>query len=510
MTVKKQKKVVLVIMDGWGLGKPDKFNAIENAKTPNIDRLIREYPNTSLKADGLSVGLPEGQFGTSEVNHLTIGTGRVIFQDLPRINLAIEKEEFYENSALLKIVEHVEAKQSRLQLLGIMSDGGVHSHLDHLYAIFELLQRRQFQLPVYLHLFIDGRDVAPKSAAKYLKQLQKQIARYKDLDIQIATLQGRVFLDRDRDWDKTEKAAQLILNAEGIAIESPEAIFNPAYERMSTDEYLGQYAVLGKDASIAAKDGVFVFHFRTDRIFQLISRIYKEALPEMIMGAFVLPSTDFTQLAVAFPRVKLNNTLADRIAEAGKMQIHIAETEKFPHVTYFFNGEREKELPRESWNSFESNRFVKPMYNFDPDMMNGEITTAIIAALKEGKADFVLANLSSPDMVGHTGNYHAAVVSAESIDYCIGKIYEQLQENFDDYALLITADHGNSEQMWDYENDQPHTQHTLNRVPFVVVSNLDCKLDARESLEDIAPTVLDLLGLSKPVEMTGTSLIIRN
>jgi len=503
------RKTILIIMDGWGLGKPDKFNAIDNARTPNVDRLIREYPNTVLKTDGLSVGLPEGQFGTSEVNHLTIGSGRVILQDLPRINTAIASGDFYHNSALTRIVEHVTEQNSRLHLIGILSDGGVHSHIQHLFAIFELLRRRSFSQPIFLHLFSDGRDVAPKSVKTYLDRLNRKIQEYKDLNISVASIQGRVLLDRDRDWDKTEKAAQVILHGKGIKIVEVAQIFTPAYEQMDTDEYLGQY-VLSADGTVQAKDGAFIFHYRTDRIYQIISRIYGEKISNFILGSFVLPGEEFAKLEVAFPRYKIKETLAETLSAHNKSQMHIAETEKYPHVTYFFNGERETELPMESWKSFESNRFVKPMYNFDPDMQNGAVTKAVIATINEEKPDFVLANLSSADMVGHTGNYHAAVVSAESVDYCIGKIYEAVKDRLHEYALLITADHGNSEEMWDYKNDQPHTQHTLSKVPFILVSDIKCRLDPRETLEDIAPTILDLLEVDKPKIMTDTSLILRN
>ncbi len=504
----KTKKVILVIMDGWGLAKSDPYNAIDNAKTPNIDRLIRTYQNTRLKTDGLSVGLPEGQFGTSEVNHLTIGTGRVTFQDLPKINLAIKNGDFYENPKLLELMHHAQNNKSNMHLIGIISDGGVHSHINHIEATFELLARKNFSQQVYIHFFCDGRDVAPKSVKKYLGQLNKIIAKYDKLKIKIATIQGRVFLDRDRDWDKTEIAAQLLLHGKGIKIDNIEQIFTPSYDRLDTDEYLEQY-LLDSDGTIKSGDAAFIFHYRTDRIYQLISRLYTESLKDFMLGSFVSPGEEFTKLQVVYPRVKITDTLAETLSKNGKIQMHLAETEKFPHVTYFFNGEREKELPEEIWTFFESNRFVKPMYNFDPSMQNDKITEEIIKSINEKSADFILANLSSADMVGHTGNYNAAVVSAESVDYCIGKIYEQLEDKLEEYVLLITADHGNSEIMWDYENDQPHTQHTLSKVPFILISDLDCKLDERETLEDIAPTILDLMGIEKPEAMTGTSMILR-
>jgi 2,3-bisphosphoglycerate-independent phosphoglycerate mutase len=508
----KDRKVVLLIMDGWGLAPDHEYNAIANAKTPIIDKLTREYPNTRLKSDGLAVGLPEGQFGTSEVNHLTIGAGRIILQDLPRINKAIETEEFYSNAALVKMADHAEQNNSKLHLMGIYSDGGVHSHLKHVEAIFELLKRREFKQPVSLHLFSDGRDVAPKSLEGYFSELDKTIAKYSELNIRITTLQGRYFLDRDRDWEKTETAFKLITKGEGQKVRSWEAAKNLAYRQVNSDEYFKQYLVdpddKAKDYLLGNNDAMFVFHYRTDRIYQIIHRILEEEFKNFAIGAFVNASEEFTQLQVAFPRLEVNDTLAETLSKAERSQLHVTETEKFAHLTYFLNGERESEYPHEEWKMFESNRFIKPLYNFEPSMRNFEIAKAVIDSINASKHDFVVANFSSPDMVGHTGNYEAAVVSAESVDYCVGKIYEAVQEKLDEYVLLVTADHGNSDKMWDEENNQPHTQHTTSPVPFIVVSNLDCKLDPRESLQDIAPTVLDLMNIDKPAAMTGDTLII--
>jgi 2,3-bisphosphoglycerate-independent phosphoglycerate mutase len=519
MAKEKAKKVILVIIDGWGVGPKDdegnfdKFNAIENADTANYDRLIREYPNVSLKSDGKSVGLPEGQTGTSEVNHLTIGAGRVILQTLPKINHAIETGEFFSNQAINATIDHVAdmAKEKRhkdpaLHLAGILSDGGVHSSIKHVFALLDLLKKRNFSQPVYFHLFTDGRDVAPKSAYKYIEQLEEKM---KETGIgSIATIQGRFFLDRDRDWDKTEKAFQLIANGKGIKASKASAAVNLAYNQVNSDEYMEQY-VIDEDASLKPGDGLIFFHYRTDRIYQILHRMIEEKLDDFSLTSFVQPSDEFTELKVAFPKPDVTNTLAEVISKAGLKQLHITETEKYPHLTYFLNGQRESEFPREEWIMHESNRFVKPRYNFEPSMQNYKITNSIIKAVLSDDYDFVVTNLSSPDMVGHTGNYSAAVISAESIDYCLGKIYEAIEDKLDEYALIVTADHGNSEEMWDYENDQPHTQHTLNKVPLILVSDINCKLTRRESLEDIAPTILELLGLPKPSIMTGESLIDR-
>lgn len=503
---KKRKKVVLVIMDGWGIAPPDKFNAIDNAKTPNFDRLIREYPNTSLKTDGESVGLSEGQFGTSEINHLTIGSGRVIWQELPKIDKDIETGEFFTNTALLQTINHVVKNKSTLHLMGILSDGGVHSHIRHLFAILEMLDRLSFNYPISLHIYADGRDVAPKSITKYMKMLEKEISKRNKLKITISTLQGRVFLDRDRDWEKTDKAFQLLFKGTGNEIESWSSAVNLEYNRNQTDEYFEQY-VLNKKHLLSTNDGLIMTHFRTDRQYQIIKRILQEDIPNFEITSFVKASEEFETLKIAFPRDDVSGTLAEVISENGLKQLHVTETEKFPHLTYFLNGQRETELPKETWKMFESNRYVKPKYALEPTMRNYKIAQEVTNAIIHDTYDFIVANLSSPDMVGHTGNYHAAVVSAESVDHCLSKIYESIKDKLDDYVLMVTADHGNSEIMWDYKNDQPHTQHTLSKVPFIMVGNMNVELERGVSLIDIAPTILELLGLVKSTGMTGNSLI---
>jgi 2,3-bisphosphoglycerate-independent phosphoglycerate mutase len=500
------KKVVLVIMDGWGLAPADKFNAIANANTPNIDKLIRDYPNTSLKSDGEAVGLEEGQFGTSEINHLTIGSGRIVMQDLPKINHHIKQGSFYSNPALHNVVEHVQTNNSRLHILGILSDGGVHSRIDHLFAIFEMLNRAELWQPVYLHLFSDGRDVAPRSVEKYLAQLEEKIAEYPKLNIQIATLQGRYFLDRDRDWNITEKAYQLMASAQGNSVSDPQAAINLEYNQSNQDEYFGQY-VFQPGGVFKPNDGIIMFHYRTDRQYQIVKRILDADITNLKVASFVKASEEFTNLEVAFPREKIDNTLAEVLSQHQKTQLHITETEKYPHLTYFLNGEREVEFAGEEWQMFESNRLIKPRYSFEPSMRNFDIARRLIQAIEEERHDFIIVNFSSPDMVGHTGNYNAAVVSAESVDFCMGLVYEAIKDKLDRYALIITADHGNSEIMWDYENNQPHTQHTLSKVPFILVSDQDIKLARREGLENVAPTVLDLMDLPKPSVMTGESLL---
>ena len=493
-------------MDGWGLAPADKYNAIANAKTPNFDKLVRDYPNTRLKSDGLAVGLPEGQFGTSEVNHLTIGAGRVILQDLPRINHAIETEQFYSNKAILDTLKYTTEHNSHLNLIGLLSDGGVHTTIEHLFAFFETAKRLNYKQQINLHVFTDGRDVAPKSAEKYFKMLDSKISEYKELNIKIATVQGRSYLDRDREWDKTEKAVQLITKGEGKKFTAWNAIVNFEYNMNVSDEFFSQY-LLDESGLLGKNDGIIFYHYRTDRLYQIVKRILQETELNLKAVTMINVSEEF-DVQMAFPRESVDNVLAEVISKAELRQLHTTETEKYAHLTFFLNGEKEKEMPYEEWKLIESNRFVKPYYNFEPSMRNFDITKNIIDGIENDKYDFIIANLSSPDMVGHTGNYEAAVISAESVDYCLGKIYESIKDKLEDYALIVTADHGNSDIMWDYENNQPHTQHTTSPVPFIVVTNGSYKLHRRETLSDIAPTVLDLMKLDKPMEMTGESLII--
>lgn len=509
MAKPKSKKVILVVMDGWGLAKPDEFNAIANAKTPNYDRLVREFPNISLKSDGEAVGLPEGQFGTSEVNHMTIGAGRVIYQDLPKISNAIKTGEFYSNTTLIRSIAHAQDNKGNVHLVGILSDGGIHSIGEHVYALLELLDRQNFRETVYFHVFTDGRDTPPKSAEKYLKNLDAQIKKYSKLKIKIATIQGRFYLDRDRDWAKTEKAFDLIHEGEGKVATDWQSALNFEYNQNVTDEFIPQY-VLDPAGIIKQNDSVIFTHYRTDRLYQIVKRLLDAKITNLNVVTFINVSDEFGSIGLAFPREKIENTLAEVISKANLKQLHITETEKFPHLTFFLNGEKEKELSNENWTMLQSNRYVKPFYNFEPSMRNFEITQGIVDGINEGGYDFIIANLASADMVGHTGNYEAAVISAESVDYCLGKIYDEIKDRLDEFALIITADHGNSDIMWDYESDQPHTQHTTSPVPFILVSGIKCKLDRKESLADVAPTVLDLLGLDKPAEMTGNSLIIRD
>jgi 2,3-bisphosphoglycerate-independent phosphoglycerate mutase len=508
----KNKKVILTIIDGWGIAPMSPYNAIANAKTPNFDRLIREYPNTQLRSDGTAVGLPEGQFGTSEVNHLTIGAGRIILQDLPKINTAISSGKIYQNDAINTTIDHVVSNNSKLHFISILSDGGVHTHIDHLFEMIKIAKSKHPNIKISLHLFTDGRDVAPISAERYFLALEDFLREEDIKNVEISTIQGRAFLDRDRDWNKTNQAFNLMYTGNGVKVSDWISALNLSYNfKPSSDEKIGQY-LINSEGLISKNDGIIFTHYRTDRIYQLIKRLIQENIPNLSITSMIKVSEEFKEVLVAFPREQIHNTLAEIISSNGRSQLHVTETEKYPHLTFFLNGEKEKELPAETWKMISSNRFIKPNYDIEPSMRNFDITNEVLNAIESDEFDFIVLNFSSPDMVGHTGNYHAAVVSAESVDYCLGKLYDAIKDKLDRYAMIVTADHGNSEIMWDEVNNQPHTQHTLSPVPFILISDIpNLKLHRRDSLQDIAPTILELMGLKKPEGvMTGDSLIIKN
>ncbi len=502
------KKVIMLILDGWGLSPDTKYNAITQAKTPNITRLVREYPNVQLKSDGLSVGLPEGQCGTSEVNHLTLGCGRVIFQDLPKINDSIKTGAFFLNEVLRQNIASAKDKNSSMHVMGILSDGGLHSHNAHLFALLDLLEKEYFTNNIYIHVFTDGRDTPPKVAEKYLSQLDNEIKKRSKLKAKIVTIQGRIFLDRDRDWDKTKKAVDLLLEGKGRSYTGWDKVLNYEYNMDNKDEFINQ-SIIDPDGIIKSGDSLIFFHYRSDRMYQVLKEILDRKVRDLEIASFISGSEEFDEkVKVAFPRTEVKSTLAETISKAGKTQYHVTETEKFTHLTFFFNAQREKEFPGEVWRQFESNRYVKPYYNFEPTMQVFSITKDIIEKVENDQFDYIVSNLCNCDMVGHTGNLHATIIAAETVDFCVGKIYEVIKDRLDEYALIITADHGNADIMWDKEAKQDHTMHTNSPVPFILVSDIDCTLNRKESLEDVAPTVLDLMGIQIPSIMTGTSLIL--
>lgn len=503
MSARKPKKVILAILDGWGIGEESKFNAIANAKTPNMDRLERDYPNVRLKADGAAVGLPEGQFGTSEINHQVIGTGIVMKQDLPRIDDAIKDETFFANTELVDLMKSTAESNKSVHLVGVISDGKVHASLEHVQALIKLAYQEEVKR-VFVHAFTDGRDTPPQSAEKYLTKIQETLDNYKFEQAAVATVQGRFFLDRDRDWERTAQAVNLLTKGEGKHYKGWQEVINYYYNQKTTDEFLPQ-CIIREDGVVNQGDGVVMFHFRTDRAYQLLKSLM-EAEPAASYVSFTKISDEF-DIPVAFPRLEITHTLAKTLSDAGKKQLHITETEKFAHLTFFMNAGKETEFKGEDWQMVKSNRFVKPYYNFEPSMQAFSITEKVIEAIEKDKYDFIVINFPNADMVGHTGNYEAAVIAAESVDFAVGKLYEALEDKLNEYALLVTADHGNADIMWDEEAKQPHTQHTTNPVPFILVSDNKQRLDRGETLVDLAPTILDLMGIEQPEAMQGESLL---
>jgi len=502
------KKVVLCILDGWGLAPADKYNAIDNAVTPTMDALMERYQWAKMTTHGPAVGLPEGQFGTSEANHLVIGSGTIPKQDLYKVNASIEDGSFFENPELERMLKNVKDHDGALHIAGVLSDGGVHSHINHTLALLQKLREDEFENQVFIHVFTDGRDTPPHSAPEYLKQLEDVI--HEMPNVKIATIQGRYYLDRDKDWDKTEKAFQLIFNNEG-GEQMPDwrAAMDKAYKEMregtDNDQYVKHYVLEGAE-KIKPGDGFIFTHFRADRAMQILHRVLQEGRKDVYVTSFFKPNSEMPYTPL-FESDTVEKPLSEIIAEAGKTQAHITETEKYVHVTYYFNGRREHEEEGEVWKVYESNRDVKPFYNFDPAMRAHEFNQEILTQIDEGK-DFILVNFTNTDMVGHTGNYEAAVIAAEAVDYCLSQVYAKVQEKDDEYCLIVTADHGNSDVMWDYEHDEPHTQHTFSPVMCIFVDDEIRQLKKKETLlNDIAPTVCAVMELEAPECMSGQSLV---
>jgi 2,3-bisphosphoglycerate-independent phosphoglycerate mutase len=481
--------VALVILDGWGCAPPGPGNAVEQANTPVFDRLWREYPHTTLKASGEAVGLPPGQMGNSEVGHLTIGSGRVLFQDLMRVNRSIDDGSFYENPALRGALERARASGGNVHLLGLVSYGGVHSHINHLRALFELARREGLEERTYIHAFTDGRDVSPTSAADDVGELPQD---------RIATVAGRYYaMDRDGRWERTERALAALVAGEGHQGEDPIAEIRRSYERGVTDEFI-EPIVFAERPRLSAGDSVVFFNFRPDRARQLTEKLLASRFDVTTMTRY----RDDFDAPVAFEEQDVTETLAEALAGHGVRQLHAAETEKYAHVTYFLNGGREEEWGGETRILVPSPREV-PSYDHKPEMSARELTNEFVAALGEDGYGFAVVNFANPDMVGHTGSIPAAVRAVETVDDCLGRVVDAVSDQGG--VALVTADHGNAEQML-AEDGSPHTAHTAYPVP-LIATDRDVSLREGGELSDLAPTVLDVLGLTKPVQMTGKMLL---
>ena len=475
--------VALVILDGWGCAPAGPGNAVELAETPNFDRLWRTFPHMTLEASGGAVGLPPGQMGNSEVGHLTIGSGRVLFQDLMRVNEAIEDGSFFENPALTAAFEHGE----RVHLLGLVSHGGVHSHIDHLRALLRFAPEK-----TWIHAFTDGRDVSPHSAEHDLAELPVD---------RISTVTGRYYaMDRDGHWERTQRAFDAIVEGEGEEASDPIEAVRRSYERGITDEFIEPITITGRPRLRPAKDTAIFFNFRPDRARQLSMKLVEA-------GADITTMTKYRSdldVPVALPEQEVQETLAEVLSEHGVRQLHVAETEKYAHVTYFFNGGREQEWAGETRILVPSPRDVAS-YDQKPEMSAGEATARFVEELDRDGYRFAVLNLANPDMVGHTGSIPAAVKAVETADECLGEIVEAVSRNGG--VALITADHGNAEQMLERDGVSPHTAHTTNPVPLIVTDPEVTLADTGE-LSDLSPTVLGFLGLRQPLQMTGKPLTI--
>lgn len=507
------RKLALIILDGWGHGKISEASAIHMADTPVMDSLYRQYPNAELITYGEDVGLPEGQMGNSEVGHMNIGAGRVVYQELARINKAFREGEFAKNQVFQNMIRTAMAGNRRMHLLGLVSDGGVHSHISHLLDLCKIL-RQYPDLQVYIHAFLDGRDTDPKSGKDFIGEVFGEID---NRQIILADIIGRYYaMDRDKRWERVKIAYDMLVN--GIGQHSPDLMsdLQESYDRDVTDEFVMPIiaADTAEESRIKEGDTVLFFNFRTDRPRQLTEVLTQTDMHEYNMHRLALHYVTFTQydqrysnIDVIFDKDNLDNTLGEIISKAGLSQVRIAETEKYPHVTFFFNGGRETAFAGEERILIPSPKV--PTYDLKPEMSAVEITDALIRFVEEKKPDFICLNYANTDMVGHTGVFSAAVKAAETVDQCVGRLVEVLLK-YDYYALII-ADHGNSDLMIN-EDGSPNTAHTMNPVPVILVGNDVSKDNYRVKdgkLGDLAPTILQLMGVEAPEEMTGNIIIIK-
>ncbi|MER3471001.1 MAG: 2,3-bisphosphoglycerate-independent phosphoglycerate mutase [Chitinophagaceae bacterium] len=503
------KKVILIIMDGWGLGKVKSSDAIQAANTPFISSLYTQYPNTTLVTCGEAVGLPQGQMGNSEVGHLNLGAGRIVYQELQRINVAIRDGEFAKNQTLLASIDYAKQNGKPLHLLGLVSNGGVHSHINHLKAILDVCKEQGLK-DVFVHAFTDGRDTDPKSGLGFIKELQKHINTSVG---KIATVSGRYYaMDRDNRWERVKLAYDAMVK--GFGIEATDAIeaIETSYKEGTTDEFI-KPTVINEDgkpvATINDGDAVICFNFRTDRCREITKALTQVEFPDYNMHPLQLHYTTMTEYDATFKNVhiifendNLNNTLGEIIAQKGLKQIRIAETEKYPHVSFFFSGGRELPFDGESRIMIPSPKVAT--YDLKPEMSAIEVTDAIVPEIEKGEASFICLNFANADMVGHTGVWNAAIKAVETVDACVKRVVTAALAN--GYTVFLTADHGNSDYLIN-EDGTPNTAHTLNLVPFFIIDK-DWKGTIRPGkLGDLAPTLLKMMNIEAPKEMTGEVLI---
>ena len=501
-----ENKVGLIILDGWGIGNQDHTDAIHNANTPFFDSLLKKYPHSTLKTYGNHVGLPDGQMGNSEVGHLNIGAGRIVYQELSRINNSIKQKEFDKIPMLIKAFEQAKKNGKKTHFIGLVSDGGVHSSQEHLYALCELSSKLKMK-DVYIHAFTDGRDCDPKSGLGYLQALEG-VAR--ENQVKISSVIGRYYaMDRDQRWERIKKAYDLLVHGFGKVFDSASEALATSYQNEITDEFI-EACLIDANGIIEEGDTVICFNFRSDRPREITSALTQKDYPEYAMKKLKLNfycmtryDESFKNLNVLFDKENISNTLGEVLSNSGKSQLRIAETEKYPHVTFFFNGGREKPFSNEKRILVNSPKVAT--YDLQPEMSAPKVTEHVVDELTSNPPDFLCLNFANPDMVGHTGVYKAIVHAVETVDSCLEKIVNSGLQN--GYTFMVIADHGNADLA--INNDgTPHTAHSLNPVPCIVVSSTPIKALNNGILGDIAPTILKLFEIEAPKEMTGKSLLI--
>ncbi len=511
----KQKLNMLMILDGYGNNSEKIGNAVKLANTPNINKLKKKYETVEINTSGLEVGLPKGQMGNSEVGHTNIGAGRIVYQELTRITKSIEDGDFFSNEKFIEAIENCKRNNSNLHILGLVSDGGVHSHDRHLYALLELAKRRDFE-NVYVHCFLDGRDTPPASAEMYISNLQEKMNEKKIG--KIASISGRFFaMDRDNRWERVKKCYNAIINGEGLKVGNAVKAIENSYGQEVFDEFIEPTLITTLDdrtITIDKNDSVIFFNYRPDRARELTRAIVDpnfdgfETKKDLNLYFVCFTKYDETipNVEIAFEKEELTNTFGEYISEKGLTQLRIAETEKYAHVTFFFNGGEEKQYKGEDRILIPSPKVET--YDLKPEMSAYDVTEKVIKAIEEEKYNCIILNYANPDMVGHTGNLDAAIKAVETVDECVGKVVDAVNKIGGN--ILITADHGNAELMIDSSNGEPYTAHTTNPVPLILITEDDTlKLKENGKLADLAPTMLELMNLEKPSEMTGNSLLDR-
>ena len=510
----KDKLTMLMIIDGFGINENEQGNAVKLANTPNLDRLMKTCPNSRIFASGLSVGLPKGQMGNSEVGHTNIGAGRIVYQELTKITKSIEDGDFFSISEFNKAIENCKKYNSKLHIMGLVSDGGVHSHIRHLYGLLELAKRKDFE-NVFVHCFMDGRDTPPASGESYITKLEEKM---KEKGIgKIATISGRFYaMDRDKRWQREQKAYDAMVYGKGNKASSAIQAVEASYQKEVFDEFIEPTVICNGEnpvAKIEPHDSVIFFNFRPDRAREitrtLVDTNFEDFGTKKDLNLFFVCMTQYDEtmpnVKVAFKPTTLVNTFGEYISDKGMTQLRIAETEKYAHVTFFFNGGNEKQYKGEDRILIPSPKVET--YDMQPEMSAPEVTEKVLDAINSRKYDVIILNYANPDMVGHTGSLQAAIKAVETIDECVEKVVETVLAHHG--KILITADHGNCEQMIDYKTGEPHTAHTTNPVPLILVSEDENLTIKSGKLADLAPTMLDIMGLEKPAEMTGESIIIK-